>query len=102
MDGNFNPSTEAFLQENARLIAQSKEGSEKLRQLMANPVRQKLRELGVQDEGAFFAWLEKQIGGTDMADAERLAQEQLAQLLAPPTLVHPSLLGRTRRVRQMV
>lgn len=102
MAANFSSSTEALLHENARLVAQSKEVSEKLRQLMANPVRQKLRELGVEDEGAFYAWLEKQISGTDMAQAERLAQEQLAQLLAPPALEHPASAGRARRVRQMV
>lgn len=96
------PSIEAFLQQNAQLLEQTQEVREKLRQLMANPVRQKLRELGVQDEEAFFAWLEKQMGNTDMAQAERLAHEQLAQLLAPPVLAQPEPGRRVRRLRQMV
>jgi phytoene dehydrogenase-like protein len=96
------PSIEAFFQQNVQLLAQTQEVSQKLRQLMANPVRQKLRELGVQDEEAFFAWLEKQTGNADMAQAERLAREQLAQLLAPPVLAQPEPVRRVRRLRQMV
>lgn len=102
MATHSDPSTEKLLQENEHLVAQTRHISEQLAQLMANPVRQKLRELGVQDESAFYAWLEKQVNPTDWADAERQAQEQLALLLTPPALEPPSVGGRTRRHRQLV
>ena len=102
MATHSDPGTEKLLQENAQLMAQTQSISEQLRLLMANPVRQKLRELGVQDEEAFYAWLEKQVDPMDWAQVERQAQEQLTLLLAPPTLEQPSAGGRARRHRQLV
>ena len=95
-------STAELLHDNAQLLTQTQDIASQLRQLMANPVRQKLRELGVQDEAAFYAWLEKQIPPMAWAQAEQQAQEQLASLLAAPTLVPPGSAARTRRMRSMV
>jgi hypothetical protein len=102
MAANTDSSTQALLHDNAHLVMQTKDVNAQLCQLMANPIRQKLRELGVQDEAAFYAWLEKQASPMDWAQAEQQAQEQLTALLAPPTLVPPTSAARTRRMRSMV
>jgi len=95
-------STAELLHDNAQLLLQTQDIAAQLGQLMANPVRQKLQELGVQDEAAFYAWLEKQVPPMAWAQAEQQAQEQLASLLAAPTLVPPGSGARMRRMRRMV
>jgi hypothetical protein len=102
MATHSDPSTEKLLRDNAQLLAQTQSIREQLLQLMGNPVRQKLHELGVQDEAAFYAWLEKQVNPTDWGEAERQARAELDLLLLPPTLEPPSVGGRVRRSRQLV
>lgn len=104
MPANLDSSTEALLLDNARYVQQSKDVSAQLRELTGNPVRKKLLELGVKDEQAFYAWLEKQANPMDWAQAEREANDQLAFLLAVPAST-PSAstpTGRGRRMRSMV
>jgi hypothetical protein len=106
MAANLDSSTEAFMLDNARYVQQSKEVSAQLRELVGNPVRKKLLELGVKDEQAFYAWLEKQASPMDWAQAEREAEDQLASFLAVPVST-PSAsastpTGRGRRMHSMV
>jgi len=96
------PDIEQAFRENARLLSQTREICEQLKTLKANPVRQKLRELGVEDEQAFFSWLEKQFPPMDWSDAERKADESLTQLLNAPELPQPRTGNRLKSARQMV
>ncbi len=96
------PGIEQALRENAQLLIQTREICEQLKTLQANPVRQKLRELGVEDEQAFFSWLEKQFPPMDWSDAERQADESLHQLLGAPELPQPRTGSRLKSSRQMV
>lgn len=104
MAANLDSSTEAPLLDNARYVQQSKEISDQLRQLVSNPVRKKLLEMGVKDEQAFYAWLEKQASPMDWAQAEREANDQLTSLLAVPAItpLASTPTGRGRRMRSMV
>jgi hypothetical protein len=106
MAANLDSSTEALMLDNARYVQQSKDISAQLRELTGNPVRKKLLELGVKDEQAFYAWLEKQASPMDWAQAEREADDQLTSLLAvpgsTPSRSASTPTGRSRRMRSMV